>query len=80
MTKDDLDKKAVAISTAIEHEKSRVLRLSDCGPESISYEPALNEVLLYLEKYSNSESASEAYSAIYDAEISIEYYLADLES
>lgn len=24
MTKDDLDKKAVAISTAIEHEKSRV--------------------------------------------------------
>ncbi len=79
-TKIDLDQKVATLRTAVEEEKLRLARRDNCSPESISYEPALDEALLYLEKYFDSESAGTAYSAIYDAKISIEYYLADIES
>ncbi len=76
--KQEIDDSVESLRNDIEKELARIGSRSTVDSEIASYKPALIEASMYLEKYTIAESADEAFEAMYNANISIGYYLSEL--
>ncbi len=76
--KQEVDDSVESLHRDIEKEFARIGSRTGVDSKMGSYKPALDEASMYLDKYFLAESAQEAFDAIYNADYSIGYYLAEL--